>query len=194
MKFDSLGLPQENGATDLQDSARLAGIMTAFNWPRKIELREYFIFEGRRHIYVRHPLERKYDFSRDQFICLAAGFRAQDRQFYVNSSFVTGKDFLSPSVKGHEARCQGASANWFQDLWLYADILYHAKVTPLGEPNQLLCMMRRADRKFIRFWVNQNKQWAESILNYWCQGPGAWRGETELAHHIISEVWADYRA
>lgn len=181
MKFDSLGLPQDNGATDLQDSARLAGIMTVFGWPQKIPLREY-IKEWK---YVRHPLEYKYDFSRDQAICYLAGLGMQENGSWIQESCITGKDLLSPSVKGHFKRCKGLKANWFQDVWLRLDILVHANISPISEPNQLLCMMLvHPDKKYLKYWCKINRYWDISIREYWC----GWRGESELGKFMIQKI------
>lgn len=188
MKFDELGLPQDNGASDLQDSARLAGILTVFRWPRYIDLCKYIIKTSIGFAYTRHPLEIKYDFSRDQAICYLAGLGMRDQAF-VAEKFITGRDLLSPSVKGHLERCKGRSASWLQDLWLRLDIIFHAKVKPLDEPNQLLCMlMVHPDKKFLKMWCNLNLQWRQSIKNYWCENDGAWRNEHELADWMIALI------
>lgn len=185
MNFDALGLPKENGATDLQDSARLAGIMTVFGWPQEIDVRQYVKqAETTVQYYVRHPLEIIYNFSRDQAICLMAGLFAAGYSYLVNENSITGKDLLSPSVMGHVARCKGQKASWFQDLWLWLDVWFHANVTPLEEPNQLLCMMMTADKKFLRYWTTANPAWVTSIKNYWC----GWRNEPELAQFMIDRI------
>ncbi len=182
MKFDLLGLPQENGASDLQDSARLAGIMTVFNYPNFLPLSPYIQIWPFQ--YMRHPLERKYDFSRDQAICFFAGLWANSAFTLVDMDGVTGSDIWSPAAKGHIERCKGGKASWFQDLWFWAEIYYHAKYTPLEEPNQILCMMMVADTKFLRKWVALNPVWEKSVTDYWCGS----RGEPELAHLIIETI------
>lgn len=198
MKFDDLGLPQVNGSTDLQDSAALAGIMTVFEWPQKIDLKKYVIqlvpdgvpvpigtifFK-----YVRHPLEISYDFSRDQAVCLIAGLFVQNQKGYVDADFINGSDFLSPAIKGHIQRCKGLRANWFQDLWLWADLWFSAKFKPLDELNQLFCMMMIADPKFIKWYCENNPKWQQSIKNYWCENAGSWRNEHELAALMIEKI------
>lgn len=191
MKIDDLGLPQVNGSTDLQDSAALAGIMTVFGWPQKVDLREYINWKNGKRIYVRHPAEDKgYDFSRDQFICLSAGIRAMGHvgNFFVNTELITGRDILSPSVRGHVARCQGGNSTWFQDLWFWADLWFSANYKPLEELNQLFCMMMIADSKFIKWYCQANPQWEKAIKDYWCENSGAWRNEPELADLMISKI------
>lgn len=84
MIFDELGLPKDNGASDLQDSARLAGLLAVFEWPRYIGIHQY-LREGLGK-YVRHPKEHIYDFSRDQAICLMAGFYSESMSHFVNKN------------------------------------------------------------------------------------------------------------
>lgn len=185
MMFDDLGLPKEFGASDLQDSARLAGIVTVFDFA-KVDLRNYVIYVAGRPKYCRHPSEIKYDFSRDQAICLMAGLGVQRLYGLVDQDLVDGKDIFSPAHKGHIARCKGEKASWFQDAWLWIDVTYSAFVKPLEEPNQLLCMLMLAPEKFLKFWLKHNKKWEQAIKDYWCEGPGAWRGEENLAQHMIT--------
>ncbi len=197
MIFDDLGLPKVSGATDLQDSAALAGIMTTFGWPQAIDLKQYIVFENcyRGFVYVRHPVEDKgYDFSRDQFICLIAGLRTSGviGNFYVSKHRITGHDLLTPSVHGHIARCQGGKANWFQDAWFWADLWFSAKFKPLDELNQLFCMMMVADPKFIRWYCKANPQWEKALRIYWYEGLGVglgdWRDEEELCEWMILKI------
>ncbi len=198
MIFDELGLPRDTGATDLQDSARLAGIMTVFGWPQEVRCSKYVvaadkklggvsiveIVGGRKitSMYVRHPNERIYDFSRDQAICLMAGLYAQRETGLVDKLFVDGKDWFSPSHNGHVRICQGLKSRWYQNLWLWFDVCFNIWVTPMSEPNQLLCMlMVHPDKKYLKFWLKRKKVWREAISNYWC----GWRKEYELALHMI---------
>lgn len=188
MKFDELGLPQDNGASDLQDSARLAGLMTVFNWPQRIDLEKYIlsnvILSEKR--YVRHPKEIKYDFSRDQTLCFIAGLYEIRRFDLVNKNYVDGKDLFSPSHMGHFAICQGKKPTLLQRAWLWLDVYYSCFYQPMGEPNQLLCMlMVYPDKSYLKFWLKHNKVWRDAIREYWYMGAGAWRGEEQLAEHMI---------
>ena len=190
MKIDHLGLPQDNGASDLQDSARLAGVMTVFDWPQSIPIRYYCKYQpvlGTSFMYVRHPEEIIYSFSRDQFVCLIAAYFKKGMLNYVNKAFVTGRDIMPPSVKGHIARCQGRKATWLQDLWLKGEIIAHAKLSPTGEPNQLLCMLMVAGPEWVKMWVRWNPKWQESINAYWRD---SYRNEPELAALMIQKITA----
>lgn len=184
MIFDELGLPSDTGATDLQDSARLAGIMTVFGWPQKINLTMYYNYA--KGLYVRHPKEYIYDFSRDQALCLIAGLFKSNLKSLVSRYYINGKDFLSPSHNGHVRICQGLKPHWYQKLWLWLDVLYSCFYQPMGEPNQILCMlMVHPDPRFLKFWLKYNKHWRDAIREYWCERAGVWRGERELAEHMI---------
>lgn len=184
MIFDMFDLPKDNGASDWQDSARLAGIMTVFGWQRKVDCSKYAVSYANINCteYVRHPQEYKYNFSRDQAICLMAGLFVQDRSYLVSKKFIIGRDIFSPSHNGHVRICQGLRPHWYQNLWLWFDVCFNIFATPMSEPNQLLCMlMVHPDKKYLKFWLKRKKVWRESISNYWC----GWRKEYELALHMI---------
>lgn len=186
MIFDSRNLPKEIGASDLQDSARLAGIMATFNYyPNGVfDISQYVnLKEGR---YERHPDERRYDFSRDQSLCLLAGLYSQGFSELVDLKYVDGVDIFTPAHRGHVKRCQGKKASWFQDLWFWFDVWRASHLDQLGEPNQILCQMMVAaahgNEKFLKYWLKHNVKWRQAIEDYWC----GWRGEPELALKIIT--------
>lgn len=189
MIFDELGLPKEIGASDLQDSSRLSGIMVVFSYNENIHqvpLEKYCIVENGKCKYVRHPLERRYNFSRDQTLCLVAGLYFQGLKHLVDLDYVDGWDVFTPAHRGHIVRCQGKKANWFQDMWFWFDVWRAAKLDQLGEPNQILCQMMVADKKFLKYWLKHNVKWRQAIEDYWC----GWRQEPELASHIIKTLEA----
>ncbi len=181
MLFDELGLPKEIGATDLQDSSRLAGIMATFGHEKAPFLGAYLV-DGK---YVRHPKEKIYSMSRDQTVCLFSGMKAQGNERYVDAKYPTEGDLISPSVRDHFYRCAGINRNTsLGNLWLKLDIIWHSKFYPLNEPNQLLCVLAHADVKYLRMWVYKNPKWKESIIEYW----NGWRGEPELSELMISKI------
>lgn len=182
MIYDELGLPKVTGATDLQDSAHAAGMLTLFNYGPKIPLELYVDLNKKS--YVRHPKEAHYDFSRDQSIPLVAGLYKQNLEHLVDRAFITGKDIITPDVQGHLKRCKSLKANWIQDAWLKAAILWHAKRTPLDEPNNVIAMSMVAGLDYVRFWKKHNYTWRTSIFNYW----GGWRGEQGFAIHLIDQL------
>lgn len=107
---------------------------------------------------------------------------------YADPNYKTEGDLVSPAVRGHFRRCAGLTSTFFQDAWLVADIYVHAWINPLSEPNQLISMLMVTDVKYLKLWCKLNKQWRDSILNYWCLNDGAWRGERDLAEKMISVI------
>lgn len=180
MIFDELGLPKDSGASDYQDSARLAGIMATFGHSQAPDLSKYIV-SGK---YRRHPVEYKYSMSRDQTVCLFSGLKAQGKVNLVDPAYNTEGDLVSPSVRNHFKRCANFATSRFGDMWLKADVLWSAFVKPMGEPNQLLCVLWNADVKYLKLWTKLNKKWKAAIEDYWC----GWRGEPELAALMISKI------
>lgn len=178
--------PCDSGSIDGADSARLVGIMAVFNHPIFVICSDYakrnYIDE---YYYLRHPIEKnKYPFSRDQAVCLFAGLHVQGSSAWVNPNYKPQNDFISPSVRGHFKRCAGLTDTWLERMWLYLDVVYSAKIDPLAEPNQLICMLMIADPKYLRLWCKLNKSWQESITAYW----NGWRGEPELVELMIETI------
>lgn len=202
MIIDEYGLPIVTGASDKQDSAAIAGLMTIFNYPIKVDMTQYILpaltpIKDRdsdilhtfdRTIYVRHPHEYKFNLSRDQFLLLSSGLYAQGYGKLVDTDLINGIDLLSPAVRGHVRRCNGQKANWLQDGWLWFDIWCHAKFTQVSEPNQILAMMLVADKKYLKWWTKNNPQWERSIRKYWYTEDGSWRNEKDLAEHMIAYI------
>lgn len=202
MIIDKYNLPVILGASDKQDSAVIAGLMTIFEYPIKVDMQAYLlpaykeikdrdsdmmhVFD--KSIYVRHPYEYKFDLSRDQFLLLSAGLFCQGHGDLVSTSFINGIDLLSPAVYGHIRRCNGKKANLFQDGWLWFDVWCHAKFSQVSEPNQLLAMMLVADKKYLKWWTTNNPQWERSIRKYWYTEDGTWRNEKDLAEHMIAYI------
>lgn len=204
MILNSYDLPKPNGASDWQDSPVIAGLTTIFDFKpaviRKlddrgisiivpfapIQMNKFVRFKDDKMYYVRDVFDEKYDMSRDNVIELVGGLAYQGQQVYVSTDYVTGKDWLPPSAQGHFLNCKGAHSTWFQDLWLKGDIMFHAKCTPLGEPNQIIAMMMCHPNKvsLLRAWTKANPRWEESITLYWC----GWRAEPELALWMVTVI------
>lgn len=194
MQFDSYGYPRPNGASDFADSSHLAGILAVTEHPQAVNCREYVSFEGAFNKegkpckYVRHPLETRYDFSRDQAILLMSGLIAQGHNEYVNLAFITGKDILPPSVRGLVRIAQGKKPTLIQRAWLKAEIYWHGYLQPLDEPFQIIALCLSYGDEYLKLWTSKNKLWRWSIYRYWSQLDGAWRGEPELAEYIVQFV------
>lgn len=192
-KYDELGLPRDHGSTDNLDSARMAGACVIFGLNKEIDLSVYVIPGG----YTRHPLAdpSKMLFSRDQASVLFAGLYFQGKSHLVEANYQPPNgDIIMPSVRGHFKRCAGLKASWFQDLWLWLDVLWSCFIDPLAESNQLICMLKvHPSKAYLKFWCKWNKKWRNSILNYWSENEGAWRGEPELADLMIKTIEEDVK-
>ena len=175
MKLEN-GFVKISGATDLEDSSMAAGMCALFNYPIEVDLNLYFKPDG---MYQRCNNSVN-TFSRDQTICLVSVLNKQ----FVSLDRVDGKDFFSPSDKGHIARCKGQQASWLQDTWFWAELYFSAKYKPLDELNQLFAKMMVADKRFIKWYCQANPQWRDSLRNYWCD----WRDEKDFCEHIIKVI------
>lgn len=199
MIFDDVyKLPRPNGATDFNDSSHLAGLLAVVEHPEQVPCEWYVVArivdrDTAIAKYVRHPSESKYDFSRDQFVMLACGLIAQGYNDFVNLDFINGKDILPPSVRGLVRIAQGKKPYFYQTKWLTAEIYWHSYLQPIDEPFQLLAMILTYDKfngsnELLKLWTSKNNKWRWSILRYLAQLDGAWRGEKELAEHVIKYV------
>lgn len=180
MKLEN-GFVKIMGASDLEDSSMAAGMCALFEYPIEFDILNHLWPDGM----YRRCRNSRYLFSRDQALCLVAGLYKRGFSQYVGLERVDGKDLFNPAARGHIKRCQSKKAWWFQDFFLRLEILAHALVTPLGEPNQLICMMMvHPDRKYLKLWCYLNSEWRKSINLYWRN----WRGEPELAELMIIRI------
>lgn len=180
MIFDGLGYPRPAGASDFEDSSHLAGICSTIG-AGVIQCAAYVNQTGR--FYFRCP-GSKYNFSRDQFTCLAAGLIKQGRPDLVRLEYINGRDIMPPSVRGLVTIAKRGRPYWFQKLWLKAEILFKAAFDPLGEPNQIICLCACYGPEFLKFYVKHVKTWAVAVDLYW----NDWRNEPELAENIKNFV------
>jgi hypothetical protein len=206
MLIDSLGLPQDEGATDKMDSARLAGMMAIVNHPLTPDLTSYVIGN----LAVRHPQEvpsnNPLNFTRDQLMCLVAGLRkqghleacralyeaAKTRGWFAQNSeadhpgtvkkFPNGRDYLSPSNRMVLAICAGHKGNIIGYAWLAMDLAYNAIITPTREPNQLLAQLSVVSPKWTKAYKLMTPKWREAIRGYW----SGWRKEPALAEILVT--------
>jgi hypothetical protein len=185
------GYPCDSGSTDGADSARLAGLMKLFKHPEasKFKTQDYF----RNGEYLRHPVEgNKYKISRDQMVPLVAGSFVGDRNiFSTHLQYYNppNGDYISPSVRDHFRICAGGKPSLIGQAWLWIDVLWSVYIKPLAEPNQLIAMlMVHPNKSYLKAWCRLNKYWMASIMEDWCFGSGAWRGERELAELMISTI------
>ncbi len=179
---ESLGLPKPNGATDYADSSHMAGTLAIIEHPLAPDLREYY----RNGLYVRHPNEKRYDFSRDQAWLLMVGLLKQGHNDYVNTDFINGKDIKYPSLMGLNRIAKGKKPFFYQRWWAIVEVYIHAKWQPLEEPLQTSAACEAYG--LYSFWKRHNKLWKWSIYRYWSQLDGAWRNEPELAIDSINYI------
>ncbi len=188
------GYPCDSGSTDGQDSARLAGLMWVFNHHQKIPyMSNYYSFNPVNDLrYLRHPVEgNKTPISRDQIVPLFAGFFVSGNKIFINPYYRPKGEITMPSVANHIGICGGMKPTLLGNLWLWFDVLWSCFIAPMAEPCQLICMLKKhPDKKYIRFWVNNNKLWREAIREYFfSQTPGKYnRGEPELAELMIKDL------
>jgi hypothetical protein len=206
--YDEHGLPKDVGASDWQDSCRLAGIMAISNHPKAPNMRLYLNTEGEGLRCPKYPpADNPKNFSRDQLVLLSAGLRSQQiqathtlqlyaaaisRKYRAQNSehdypgtvkkFPDGPDILMPSVMNHLRLCAGLSGFFMGYVNLVLDIMINAAFTPMREPNQLVAMCVVAGPKYVRLYKRLTPKWREAFREYW----SGWRGESELAEHIVA--------
>lgn len=171
-----------SGASDYEDSAMFNGLIALFEYDSRVNF-GHFIF-GPPNKYIRHPYRTKYNFSRDQYLCLIAGIYKQNIPYWINENWIDGNDFLSPSDHAHTRRCQDLQATKFQDAWFWAELWFSAKFKPMDELNQLFAKMMVADKKFMKWYCKTNPKWSDSLRAYWC----GWRQEKDFCEHMISKI------
>ena len=183
------GYPKVNGATDYEDSSHLAGILAIMDHPEAVDCRKYIEFRPLSGPirYFRCPASL-YDFSRDQFILLAAGLIKQGYGNLVNLKYVNGKDIMPPSVRGLVRIAQGKQPLCYQIAWLKAEIYWHSYIQPLDEPFQLIALCMTYGDEYLKLWTKKNTLWQWSIRRYLSQLDGAWRNEPELAEFVIDKI------
>lgn len=194
MKFDDSGLYiKPNGASDFEDAPVISGMAVTFDYPVKMDMTVFVGPDGK----YRRNATPKYDLSRDQVVELWSGLKKQGRGDLVDSARITGRDVLAPSVKGHEARCKGGKASWWQDQWLKGDMAFSAFCKPLEELNQLLTILwNHDDDWFIKTYCKWNPRWDEALRIYWFKGvtlpngkqDGNWRDEHEFCEFVILKI------
>lgn len=103
----------------------------------------------------------------------------------VNKGFF-GRDPMSPSDIGHliiAAQIWWAYPFLFLSYpFLILDIIYHAKVAPREEPNQLIAKCTTHNMLWLWVWLHPNWEW--SINDYW----NGWRNMPEVSQKIIEGI------
>jgi hypothetical protein len=195
MRFDEYGYPCINGSSDSEDSSHLAGILAITEHPQAVSLTRYIFIKDmtakkKEPIYQR-CVASKHDFSRDQAWLLMVGLLKQakkDEQLndLIKTEYITGKDFVPPSLHGVETIAKRGKPYFWQYLWAKLEVYIHAKFQPLEEPFQTIAACEAYG--LYKFWTENNKLWKWSIKRYLSELDGAWRDEKELCEHIINYV------
>lgn len=117
--------------------------------------------------------------------------RAQNTEADVPGStkkFPNGADVYSPSHMNHFRICARQPRSLLGSLWLIMDLTFHALFTPMREPNQILAMAMTAGPAYVKYFRFINRRLNDSIRDYW----SGWRGESELAEHMITYLATKY--
>lgn len=203
MRYEN-GFPYCEGASDLADSPVINALMIMFNVGNYIHPLWYFV-NGHP---VRYPYGKTisetspFCFSRDQNTMLAAAefyhpvIKPRIKPTWFAPNFVNEEqmkwqipDPHFPGVYNHLRICYGLKPIKLFNIWFWLEIFYSCYIKPLAEPNQLIAMMMcHPNKKYLKYWLKNNKQWEKAIKDYWCEGPGSWRGEPELAHAMIEKL------
>lgn len=206
MKFYN-GFPREQGSTDFCDSARMAGILSLlefndFVMPNYLDKYNNVVRSNQSNIFFDKCFNPTTT-SRDQIIPLVAGLHKQNmngitmiiKEWLKERKWICPNgDILTASQKNHIMICANYEPSLIGNLWLWLDVLYSCFIDPLAEPNQLICLMKvHPNKAYLKFWCKWNKQWRNSILNYWSENEGAWRGEPELAELMIKTIEEDVK-
>jgi hypothetical protein len=184
------GYPKISGASDLEDSSHLAGILAITEHPQAVTLARYIFIKDmsaqKKEPVYKRCLNSKYDFSRDQSWLLMVGMLKHQESDLINTKYITGKDFIPPSLHGVETIAKRGKPYFFQKWWAMMEVYIHAKYQPLEEPFQTIAACEAYG--LYKFWTSRNKLWKWSVYRYLSQLDGAWRNEPELAEHVIAYV------
>jgi hypothetical protein len=214
MRYDTNGYVCVNGSTDAEDSSHLVGLLMVTQYPIKIDWDMYIKPNGK----YQRCKDSKYDFSRDQFLVMAAGMIKSGHGHLVSLDRVDGKDLMPFSVRGLVRIAHGKKPRFYQSWWLTAEIYWHSYLQPLDEPNQIIALCSVYGDKYLKLWTKHNKFWEWSItfyfggysrdefvemlkadkkmgffrkwflVRYVLDNSGNWRGEKELAEFIIQKI------
>jgi hypothetical protein len=191
------------------DSASRTGIMALCgSYADIVRLEDFFIYFDKRYMPVRHPHQNAYNhpksMSRDQIICLAAGFY---RNFGVRSILYTSfkgwyetqrgwfinKDILLPSHWFHIYCCCNSDRNadlvtilfrYISAVFLFFDVLWSTKIKPWDEQNQILCILIVRGKKWLKFYCKLHPDWQKATMRYW----DSWRDQKEIGLALIDLV------
>lgn len=178
--------------TDAGDSASRTGIMALCGSEQDIFLLPKFCIPK----FIRHPYDEKWSdpnlMSRDQLICLMAGFGDQsnaDIPYFKYEFWMMNKDILTPSHWGHLNRCAGIPISWLfrqiSDINLLADIFWSTKIRPWSEQNQIICMCLVRGKWWVELYKKWHPDYRKALTDYWAID---WRRQGEIAELLIAKL------
>lgn len=193
------GLPVDTGASDSQDSARLAGMLAIVGLANYCDM---YVIDGQGR---RHPTDsfqganNPDKFSRDQLMCLVAGLSSYNATRLLERARLAGNRAQNWMEDDGSRKWYGADRlttlnmqvleiraslreklSWFARAQLITELTLKHWFTPLGEPNQLIAMCHISNERALldRYWP----EWKLAVMDYWT----GWRGEPELAGRLTS--------
>ena len=191
----------------MMDSARLAGLMSVFDHSKKVQLTKYCDGD----VILRSPVKSDHmsddrevnpnNVTLDQIVPVLSSLEGPYRR-----TVACGVKWRSYRAQNIEADASGTKKPWWngpdiatppvrefvnniiyntrKTFWLTAAILFHAYVTPMAEPHQLICIIQVTDKSLFKLWTKHNKKWQECLLDYW----GGWRQEREFGEFLIERI------
>lgn len=196
------GFPKDTGASDLCDSARLAGmaVQVKAEMGEDFKLSSYIVngYPVRCPINWWSPTSEEMNdatdpksFSRDQLVQFVGGLRAAGDvetakllyHLYASRNWIClNGDWINPSVRLLMRVAAGMKPSLFQWAFLYCDCYYFAKKQPLAENNQMLSILLGTTEKQMKRYIIWNPKWSLAVKKYWAD---SYRKEPELAAAII---------
>ena len=181
------GEPKANGVDDWRDSAVLNGLLVCFDIPGAVPIENYINQHGR---LIRCYGDDPCDTSRDNFTPTVAAAHKLDKIHLVRfavervleTNFFPNGDILSPGLKSYFEFVLGiGKLNW----WFTLELWFNAKVTPMAESNQLLCILGSLkDDWYLKKYCQWNPEWALGIKNYWSE----WRNDPDVTFKLLLRI------
>ena len=189
MRFED-GYPCDTYSTDKNDSPRLNGMMVLCDVPGFIDLNMYRVGNDLVR-YIGHDIK---DMSRDQILPLCAAYKYLNEmdvnfeyaiQLLIDKKVAPNGDWLSPTHIGFLKSCLGQRVNWYERIFIEADIVWSTKIKPYGESNQILAILMVLGNSYLRKYCKMHPDWKEPIISYWSK---SWRKELDVATAIVKKV------
>jgi hypothetical protein len=192
---------------DHGDCAARTGILAMCGSEIDIELIPKFIKGG---LLTRHPTSTvntgtaphndPKSLSRDQLVGWAAGvdftkiksledaYNVQDCLYHYAKEGWVNADFLPYDVRLFLYLKSKLSIPWKIEkigmLWLPVSIWWQCKHNSDHELNQLICVLSKFDKKYMRMMVSHHPDWKKNLRDYYC----GWRNLPEMYELLVKFV------